>query len=95
MNDLARRIEVAWEARESLSVSSKGEVRDAVEAALSGLDDGSMRVAEKTDGAMAGSSMAEEGGAAVLPAQRHEDHPRRARRGGVVGQGRFQIPGLG
>jgi len=50
MNDLARRIEVAWEARESLSVSSKGEVRDAVEAALSGLDDGSMRVAEKTDG---------------------------------------------
>src|ERR1700729_615117 len=50
MTDLAQRIEAAWEARESLSVSSKGEARDAVEATLKGLDDGSLRVAEKING---------------------------------------------
>jgi 2,3,4,5-tetrahydropyridine-2-carboxylate N-succinyltransferase len=50
MNDLARRVEAAWEVRECLSVSSKGDARDAVEAALKGLDDGGLRVAEKTDG---------------------------------------------
>jgi 2,3,4,5-tetrahydropyridine-2-carboxylate N-succinyltransferase len=50
MTDLANRIEAAWEERESLSVSSKGEARDAIEAALQGLDDGSLRVAEKTGG---------------------------------------------
>jgi len=50
MTELAHRIEAAWEARESLSISSKGEPRDAVEAALAGLDDGSLRVAEKING---------------------------------------------
>src|ERR1700722_11836949 len=54
MTDLAHRIEAAWEGRESLSVSSKGEARDAVEAALEGLDDGSLRVAEKMGGAWQG-----------------------------------------
>jgi 2,3,4,5-tetrahydropyridine-2-carboxylate N-succinyltransferase len=49
MSDLARSIEAAWEARESLGVTSKGEARDAVETALAGLDDGSLRVAEKID----------------------------------------------
>ena len=50
-NDLARRIESAWDARESLNVKSQGAEREAVEAALAGLDDGSLRVAEKIDGA--------------------------------------------
>ena len=49
--DLARRIEAAWEAREGLTVTSKGAERDAVEEALAGLDDGSLRVAEKIGGA--------------------------------------------
>ena len=49
-DDLARAIDKAWDARESLSVTSKGEARDAVEAALKGLDEGSLRVAEKSDG---------------------------------------------
>jgi 2,3,4,5-tetrahydropyridine-2-carboxylate N-succinyltransferase len=40
-------IDGAWEARESLSPSTRGEVRDAVEAALEGLDAGRLRVAEK------------------------------------------------
>lgn len=43
-------IEAAWEAREGLSIGTKGEVRDAVEAAIEGLDNGSFRVAEKRDG---------------------------------------------
>ena len=94
-SDLARAIDGAWEARESLGPSTKGEARDAVEAALSGLDDGSLRVAEKVGRRMDRASMAEESRAAVLPPQRHENHFRRAGRGGVVGQGRFQIPGLG
>jgi 2,3,4,5-tetrahydropyridine-2,6-dicarboxylate N-succinyltransferase len=49
-NELSRIIDQAWEQRESLSVSTKGEVREAVETALDGLDAGRWRVAEKTDG---------------------------------------------
>ena len=40
-------IEAAWEARDGLSPASKGETRDAVETALTMLDDGTARVAEK------------------------------------------------
>ncbi len=43
-------IEAAWDARDTLTVTTKGEVRDAVEAAIEGLDNGSFRVAEKLDG---------------------------------------------
>ena len=50
MSDLSTRINAAWEARESLGVTSKGEARDAVEEALAGLDNGTLRVAEKTGG---------------------------------------------
>ncbi|PTQ10791.1 2,3,4,5-tetrahydropyridine-2,6-dicarboxylate N-succinyltransferase [Sphingomonas oleivorans] len=49
--DLAGVIEAAWDAREGLSFATKGEVRDAVEQALAGLDAGTLRVAEKVDGA--------------------------------------------
>ncbi len=44
-------IDAAWDARDTVSSATQGEVRDAVEAALGGLDDGSFRVAEKEDGA--------------------------------------------
>jgi 2,3,4,5-tetrahydropyridine-2-carboxylate N-succinyltransferase len=47
---LSATIDAAWEARDSINSATKGEVRDAVEAALCGLDDGSFRVAEKRDG---------------------------------------------
>ena len=40
-------IEAAWEARDGISPATKGEVRDAIEATLSALDSGSLRVAEK------------------------------------------------
>lgn len=45
--DLAKIIDAAWDARDTLNTSTKGEVRDAVETALDGLDSGKMRVAEK------------------------------------------------
>ena len=40
-------IEAAWEARDSISPATKGEARDAIEATLSALDSGKLRVAEK------------------------------------------------
>ena len=52
--DLAATVDAAWEGRESISPATKGEWRDAVEAALDGLDDGSLRVAEPRPGAAAG-----------------------------------------
>ncbi len=44
---LARVIDAAWEARDTLSTATTGEVRDAVEAAISLLDSGEARVATK------------------------------------------------
>ena len=43
-------IEAAWDARDTLTITTKGEARDAVEAAIEGLDNGSFRVAEKIEG---------------------------------------------
>lgn len=43
-------IDAAWDARDAISNATQGEVRDAVQTALAGLDDGSLRVAEKLDG---------------------------------------------
>jgi 2,3,4,5-tetrahydropyridine-2,6-dicarboxylate N-succinyltransferase len=40
-------IDAAWEARESLSPATKGDVRDAVEATVAALDTGTLRVAER------------------------------------------------
>lgn len=45
--DLQPTIDAAWDARDTLTVTTQGSVRDAVEAALAGLDDGSLRVAER------------------------------------------------
>ena len=52
-SDLATTIDAAWEQREQLSAATTGAVRNAVEAALDGLDRGEFRVAEKRDGAWA------------------------------------------
>jgi 2,3,4,5-tetrahydropyridine-2,6-dicarboxylate N-succinyltransferase len=40
-------IEAAWEGREGISPATKGDVRDAIEATLTALDGGALRVAEK------------------------------------------------
>ncbi len=47
-DQLAKIIDAAWEDRAALSPDTKGEHRDAVEAAIQGLDNGSLRVAEKS-----------------------------------------------
>ena len=44
---LARTIDAAWEDRAGLSPSTTGAVRDAVDAAIAGLDSGAFRVAER------------------------------------------------
>ncbi|HEY0834886.1 MAG TPA: 2,3,4,5-tetrahydropyridine-2,6-dicarboxylate N-succinyltransferase [Azospirillum sp.] len=49
--DLQSTIEAAWESRDSITFATKGAVRDAVEEALNSLDSGTLRVAEKVDGA--------------------------------------------
>ena len=43
-------IDAGWETRDGVSAATRGELRDAVEAAIAGLDDGTLRVAEKVDG---------------------------------------------
>lgn len=43
-------IEAAFDARDQVNFGTKGEIRDAVEAALAGLDKGELRVAEKFEG---------------------------------------------
>jgi 2,3,4,5-tetrahydropyridine-2,6-dicarboxylate N-succinyltransferase len=52
MNDqhLQTIIDTAWDARDTLNASTKGEARDAVEAALDALDSGRLRVADKSSG---------------------------------------------
>jgi 2,3,4,5-tetrahydropyridine-2,6-dicarboxylate N-succinyltransferase len=47
LSSLAAAIDKAWENRAEISSGTKGEVRDAVNEALNGLDSGKMRVAEK------------------------------------------------
>src|SRR5689334_17495627 len=46
-NDLQPVIDRAWEGRDDIGPSTSGAVRDAVEAALSALDSGAMRIAEQ------------------------------------------------
>lgn len=48
-NSPQQQIEAAWDDRESLSITTTGTAREAVDAALSALDSGTCRVAEPTD----------------------------------------------
>jgi len=48
--DFAGIIDAAWEARDTITPATKGPVRESVEAALDGLDQGRLRVAEKVEG---------------------------------------------
>ena len=50
MSELQRVIDAAWEDRATVSTGTRGEVRDAVEAALAALDDGDLRVASPGSG---------------------------------------------
>jgi len=42
-------IEAAWDAREQITVDTKGEVRDAIETTMNALDSGQLRVAERRE----------------------------------------------
>ena len=48
--DLARTLETAWEARAEIDTGTRGPVREAVDEALSLLDSGAARVAERAEG---------------------------------------------
>jgi 2,3,4,5-tetrahydropyridine-2,6-dicarboxylate N-succinyltransferase len=50
LSSLAATIDKAWENRAEINSGTKGEMRDAVNEALNGLDSGTMRVAEKVPG---------------------------------------------
>nr|WP_306456037.1 2,3,4,5-tetrahydropyridine-2,6-dicarboxylate N-succinyltransferase [Oceanibacterium hippocampi] len=50
MEQLAAVIDQAWDNRDTVTTATRGEIRDAVEDALEGLDTGALRVAEKRDG---------------------------------------------
>ena len=50
MTDLQTIIEQAWEERDTIGASTKGDVRTAVDRALGLLDSGELRIAEKLDG---------------------------------------------
>ena len=50
MSDLQTVIDAAWEDRNGIGADTKGEVRIAVDKALSALDSGEARIAEKVDG---------------------------------------------
>ena len=45
--DLQSTIDAAWDARDTLGLTTQGPVREAVQTALAGLDDGSLRVAQR------------------------------------------------
>ncbi len=47
-SQLQQTIEQAWEERDGISITTGGAVREAVQAALDGLDEGRLRVAEQT-----------------------------------------------
>ncbi|MDO8605866.1 MAG: 2,3,4,5-tetrahydropyridine-2,6-dicarboxylate N-succinyltransferase [Phaeospirillum sp.] len=47
---IEKTVDAAWEARDGITLQTKGDIRDAVEAALEALDGGKLRVAEKKDG---------------------------------------------
>ncbi|GIX12940.1 MAG: hypothetical protein KatS3mg118_0899 [Paracoccaceae bacterium] len=88
-------IETPWERRDKLNPATRGDEREAVEEALDHLDAGRASVAEP-DGAgqLARQPVAQEGGAAHLPAARFKADGHR-RRHLLVGQGALEIRRLG
>ena len=65
---LRNAIEALWDRRDELSPATPGEAREAVGQALAALDSGAARVAEKGPAWLGGERVAEEGGAALVPA---------------------------
>ena len=81
-------IEAAWDARDTITPATKGETRDAIEATLTALDSGKLRVAEKRG---ARQPVGEKGGSAVVSAERYGADFRRQWRLYMVGQGSLEV----
>ena len=69
-HELRPTIDALWERRETLSPTTHGSDRAAVEAALDALDDGTLRVAEPGSGGWVVHDWLEKGCAAVVSAER-------------------------
>ena len=96
LSALESTVNTAFDARDGISTSTKGEVRDAVDHALDLLDKGEARVAERgADGKWKVNQWLKK---AVLLSFRLNDmsaDPGRPRPGVVVGQGAVEVRGLG
>ena len=96
LSALESTVNTAFDARDGISTSTKGEVREAVDHALELLDKGEVRVAERAaDGKWKVNQWLKK---AVLLSFRLNDMgaiPRRPRQGVVVGQGAVEVRWLG
>ena len=91
LTSLEQIIETAFENRDSVTLSTKGEIRDAVDTSLNLLDAGKVRVAEKlSDGNWKVNQWLKK---AVLLSFRLNDMG--VISGGPVGQGTFKVRRLG
>ena len=88
-------IEAAFETRDAIDAGTRGEIREAVGKALALLDRGEVRVAEKRHGEWIVNQWLKKAVLLVVPPERHERHRRRPGRRRMVGQGAFEIRGLG
>jgi len=50
LKGLESAVDAAWDNKDEISPATRGETRDAIDAAMNGLDSGALRVAEKRDG---------------------------------------------
>ena len=82
---LSQTIDTAFDNRDSVTINTKGEIRDAVNTALDLLDGGKVRVAERgADGNWTVNQWLKKAVLLVVPAERH---------GGRQGRIRFNPPG--
>ena len=94
--DLERAVEAAWEARDTLSPASGGVAADAVETALTLLDSGEARVAEKQGDDWIVNQWLKKAVLLSFPSQRHgNDSGRAGGRYTLVRQGAVQVCRLG
>ncbi len=71
LQQLTQTVDNAFERRDTISISTTGEVRDAVDTALELLDSGAARVAEKVDGEWVVNQWLKKGCSAVVSTERN------------------------
>jgi 2,3,4,5-tetrahydropyridine-2-carboxylate N-succinyltransferase len=88
-------IDAAWDTRDTVGTATTGDVRDAVNAALSLLDGGERRVAEKVDGVWTVNQWLKKAVLLSFPVERQCHHARGLAVHNLVRQGTKQICRLG